>query len=222
LGVVVSAGWAGSWEREAAFVYCACLMFVPAPPSLPLSLSPSFPTAPRFQVQAAAVRLSTTGPDCPEMGAASCAEEAAQTQPIPIRRPQTKKRAHSLSPKGASPSSVFGASPLPPHPFSFVVSSSVHNHSPTVATPPPSLGAGASKSAGLGARLGRVVNVGPDAGARATATDEASRSDSAFRRPNAGSPRNVGQDCQPEADGNGRVEARGLEEPLLRGPTTRG
>ena len=59
---------------------------------------------------------------------------------IPIGITQPARRAKSHSPVKGSPGSAFGISPLPPHPFSFVVSSNIHLHF----SPPEGKGAGIS------------------------------------------------------------------------------
>ena len=200
--------------------------------SRPVSLSLSHSLT--LQVDAAAARLSATGPErAAAASASSCAAEGAQSQPIAISLPLVRERAHSLSPKGSSPSLLFGASPLPPHPYSFVVSSNVHSHfsPPTCATPPLSLIAGARKRAMLtvsesGGQGGGGDGRGGEGGAGimeeeevAGVTDPDARSTampSAFRRVGVGQEGHRRGDEGGGEQGARRPAARGMEEPLLR------
>lgn len=180
----------------------------------------------RTQVEAAAARLSTTGPECSAAGVvAPSSEEGAHSQPIPISLPPARERAHSLSPKGTSPGSLFGASPLPPHPYSFVVSSNVHSHfsPPTYGTPPHRMMAAARKSAGLICR--------DDGGGGGDVTIEEitnARSIDARTTPFQAAFGCVGAKTGGDSnqDGSGqlvrRPEARSFQEPLLREGTMLG
>jgi len=82
----------------------------------------------RVSVDAAAARLDQTLAESADARAAASSAFQGPRLSLPIVIAQPTRRAKSLSPKTGSPGSAFGISPLPPHPFSFVVSSNIHLH----------------------------------------------------------------------------------------------